>query len=223
MGLQRMILSGKSGVSCTEMSNTHEFWYEEVIGEDSLRQGDIFIGLRCYWLASDLAPGNAEAAVKEHTGTWIVAQASCDMEWGALKRIVVLQMLPASRETLRLGAGDPDRELKKRREVIRRGAYPRRFLIPACPNDEASMPLSVVVWESLLTLPTEYLRNHYCNGPRLRLKSPLREKFGNWVGERFSAVGPEDEAVIPRFVPIYDDHLLRTSDSLGRKETPLEP
>lgn len=215
-----MILSGKSEVSFAEMSNTHEFWYEEVTDDNSLRQGDIFIDLRCYWLASDLAPGNAEAAVNEHTGTWIVAQASCDMDWAALKRIVVLQVLPASRETLRLGAGHSERELKKRQEVIRRGAYPRRFLIPAYPNDEMRMPLSVVVWESLLTLPTKYLRNYYCRGPRLRLKSPLREKFGNWVGGRFSAVGPEDEAMIPRFVSIYDDHLLRTSDALGREEAP---
>ncbi len=194
------------------MSTADRFWYETV-DDTTLRQGDIFVDLVCYWLASDLEPEGPAPAVEKATGTWIVAQASCDMEARGLRRVVVLQVLPASRQTLRIAENAPDKELKKRLEVIRRGAYPRRFLIPERSKGRVKIPMSVVVWDNLATLPTEYLRRHYCGTPRLRLRSPLREMFGNWVGARFSAVGPENEAVIPRFASVHDHHVIVTSDS----------
>lgn len=194
------------------MSAAHEYWYETV-EDTTLRQGDIFIDLMCFWLSGDLKPQSPTASVEKTTGTWIVAQASCDMESRGLDRVVVLEVLPASREILRLAESAPEKELKKRLEVIRIGAYPRRFLIPERPEGRVTIPMSMVAWDNLATLPTEYLRRHYCNGPRLRIKSPLREKFGNWVGARFSAVGPENEAVIPRFTSIHDHHVIVASGS----------
>ena len=194
------------------MSAVHGFWYETV-EDTTLRQGDIFQDLVCYWLSEDLEPESPTPPVKKATGTWIVAQASCDMEGRGLERVVVLEVLPATRETLRMAEDAPEKELRKRLEVIRIGAYPRRFLIPERPEGRVTIPMSVVAWDNLATLPTKYLRRHYCGNPRLRLKSPLREKFGNWVGERFCAVGPEDEAVIPRFARIHDHHVIVTSDS----------
>lgn len=189
------------------MSAVHEFWYETV--EDAtLRQGDIFIGLTCYWLSGDLEPESPTPPVERATGTWIVAQASCDMEGRGLERAVVLEVLPAIRETLGMAERAPETELQKRLEVIRIGAHARRFLIPERPEGRVTIPTSVVAWDSLATLPTAYLRRHYCGRPRLRLRSPLREKFGNWVGARFCAVGPEDEAVIPRFTRIHDHHVI---------------
>lgn len=161
------------------MSTAHRFWYETVQNR-SLRQGDIFIGLTCYWLGSDLQPNSSAPPVRKAKGTWIVAQASCDMEAQGLERVVVLEVLPASRKTLRIGEQAPEKELKKRLEVIRRGAYARRFLIPERPEGRVTIPLSVVTWDNLAALPSEYLRGHYCGGPRLRLKGPLREMFGNW-------------------------------------------
>lgn len=194
------------------MSTVHRFWYETV-DDRSLRQGDIFVDLACYWLSSDLAPDTPSPSVAKAVGTWIVAQASCDMEARGLERVVVLEVLDASRKTLRIGEEAPKSELKKRLEVIRRGAYPRRFLLPQRSEGKVLIPLSVVSWDSLATLPTKYLRRHYCERPRLRLRSPLREKFGNWVGARFSAVGPENEAVIPRFASVYDHHVLTARDA----------
>ena len=194
------------------MSAVHEFWYETV-EDTTLRQGDIFRDLVCYWLSEDLEPESPTASVEKATGTWIVAQGSCDMESRGLDRVVVLEVLAASKETLRLADSTPEKELKKRLEVIRIGAYPRRFLIPERPEGRVTIPMSVVAWDNLATLPTEYLRRHYCDGPRLRLKSPLREMFGNWVGARFSAVGPENEAVIPRFTHIHDHHVVVASGS----------
>ncbi len=194
------------------MSAVHEFWYETV-EDTTLRQGDIFKDLLCYWLSEALEPESPEPPVKKAAGTWIVAQASCDMESRGLDRVVVLEVLPASRKTLRLAEDTPEKELQKRLEVIRIGAYPRRFLIPERPEGRVTIPTSVVAWDNLATLPTEYLRRHYCGGPRLRLKSPLREVFGNWVGARFSAVGPENEAVIPRFTRVFDHHVVVASDS----------
>ena len=201
------------------MSTTHRSWYE-VVDNQSLRQGDIFVDLTCYWFANDLAPDSLSAPVSRITGTWIVAQASCDMEARGVPRAVVLQVLPASRETLRIGEQAPEKERLKRLEVIRLGGFARRFLLPERPEGNVKIPLSVVIWDNLATLPIEYLRNHYCNGPRLRLKSPLREKFGNWVGARLSAVGPEDDAVIPRFIRIHDHHVLAASESLNLGEPP---
>lgn len=201
------------------MSTAQQFWYQTV-EDKSLRQGDIFVDLTCYWFDNDLAPDTLNPSVLKATGTWIVAQASCDMEARGLTRVVVLEVLPASRKTLRIDEQAPEKELSKRLEVIRRGAYPRRFLIPECSEGKVTIPMSVVVWDNLATLPTEYLRHHYCNGPRLRLRSPLREKFGNWVGARFSAVGPEDDAVIPHFVRIHDHQVLTTSESMDVGEPP---
>ena len=152
------------------MSTAHRFWYETV-DDTSLRQGDIFIDLICYWLSQDLEPESPAPPVSKATGTWIVGQASCDMEARGLERVVVLEVLPASRRTLRIAENAPEKELKKRLEVIRSGAYPRRFLIPERPDGRVKIPMSVVAWDNLATLPTEYLRRHYCHGPRLRLKS----------------------------------------------------
>ena len=106
------------------MSAVHEFWYETV-EDTTVRQGDIFIDLMCYWLSEDLEPESPGAPVEKAAGTWIIAQASCDMESRGLDRVV----------------------------------------------------------------------------------------FGNWVGARFSAVGPENEAVIPRFTGIHDHHVVVASDS----------
>ena len=192
------------------MSTAHRHWYETV-DDTSLRQGDIFIDLICYWLSDNLEPESPSPPVEKATGTWIVAQASCDMEARGLKRVVVLEVLPASRQTLGIAESAPEKELKKRLEVIRKGAFARRFLIPERPKGRVTIPMSVVAWDNLATLPTEYLRRHYCRRPRLRLKSPLREMFGNWVGARFCAVGPENEAVIPRFASVHDHHVIVTS------------
>ena len=110
------------------MSTAHRFWYETV-DDTSLRQGDIFIDLICYWLSQDLEPESPAPPVSKATGTWIVAQASCDMEARGLERVVVLDVFPASRRTLRIAENAPEKELKKRLEVIRSGAYPRRFIL----------------------------------------------------------------------------------------------
>ena len=133
------------------MSTAHRHWYETV-DDTSLRQGDIFIDLICYWLSKDLEPESPSPPVSKATGTWIVAQASCDMEARGLKRVVVLEVLPASRRTLRFAENAPEKELKKRLEVIRSGAYPRRFLIPERPEGRVTMPMSVVAWDNLATL-----------------------------------------------------------------------
>lgn len=196
------------------MPDAYHYWYETV-DDSSLRQGDIFTDLVCYWLANDLTPYNPESCVERERGTWMIAQASCDMQGRHGKRVVMVEVLPANRQTLGIGGGAAEGELMKRLEVIRRGVYPRRFLMPKHPDPDVGIPLSMVVWQNLATLPTEYLRAYYCKRPRLRLKSPLREQFGNWVGTRFSAVGPEDTALISRFMPrMHDHHVLDATDSL---------
>ena len=88
------------------MSTVHQFWYETV-EDQSLRQGDIFIDLMCYWFSSDLEPDSPAPPVRKASGTWIVAQASCDMEARDLERVVVLEVLPASKQTLRMAENAP--------------------------------------------------------------------------------------------------------------------
>ena len=51
-----------------------------------------------------------------------------------------------------------------------------------------------------LAATTRHYLRRACGGKRLRLVSPHREAFGNWVASNFSRVGVEDDAQIPRFI-----------------------
>ena len=64
----------------------------ETVDDTTLRQGDISNDLICYWLSQDLEPESPAPPVSKATGTWIVAQASCDMEARGLKRVVMGQL-----------------------------------------------------------------------------------------------------------------------------------
>ena len=179
-------------------------WYK-VVEDTTLRQGDIFRNVLAFALPQslpllngnpkpdDLLPVEAEWEV----GDWILMSASCDLERGAAKypHVLVCRIWPLTED--RLGA-KTDKKLRQQQEVIRKGYDPMKFLLAEHPGDP-NLPLSFAAFRPHLTLPLEYLRRA-CVGKRLRLLSPHREAFGNWVASNFSRVGVEDDVQVPRFI-----------------------
>lgn len=186
-----------------------EHWYD-VVTETSLRQGDIIQDIRSFWLADRLDEDDTDTPPVEYRrGNWIIAQASCDLDTARSSQAIVLQVMEASREIFKL-EGAPEKEFKKRLEVLRKGLSPRAFLLPEQTEGPALLPISFVPWDFVITLPTKYIQQVVEDVPRLRLKHPFREQFGNWLGQRISAVGPENEGLIPAFYrQIHDEHVLR--------------
>ena len=125
-------------------------------------------------------------------------------------------LVEASRRALRIGEAAADSGFEKRLEVIRRGVYPRRFMLPERPVEPVSFPLSVAAWDTVVAMLREYLLTHHCEGLRSRLRHPFRENFGNWVGEKLLALGPENRTLFPPFRErIHDAHALDAGDALG--------
>lgn len=189
-------------------------WYE-IAGAPVLRQGDILRDLLVYWLPqtlpipeNDPPGGTIEVSAAWDRGTWIVMSASCDVERPSriYAQILIGRVLEATRETLHQQTDD---ELRTRLEVLRQG-HTSAFLLAPHQAFEPPFPLSVVDWRTHLTMPADYIRNTVGTSPRLRLRSPFRESFGNWVGDNIQRVGIENYLQMPRFRPrIFAEHLLR--------------
>jgi hypothetical protein len=185
-----------------------DHWYDAIRGP-TLRQGDIFRQIAVYWLPEQLpGPGNESSAkLLFKTGDWIVLDASCDLEQKKCSNVLLAPVYEATRENLKCGT---DKEWRERLEVVRRGLYQTRFLLAEWPRAQPTLPYSFVdsTWHVLM--PLTHLEA--VEGQRIRLRSPLREQFGNWVGTCFSRVGPENETQIPSFTKsLHDAHRLRAT------------
>ncbi len=176
-----------------------EEWYE-IVDNSALLQGDIVPNLFAFAFPQSLpvrrvAPEpNERLPVGGILGDWIIMSASCDVARGSKKYPYVLvgRVLPATSDKL---GNVKEEKLKSVLEVIRSGRDPGKFLLAECPAMYPQFPRSFVQFRPHLTLPHDYLLGA-CVGKRLRLRSPFRESFGNWVGGNFSRVGIDDP---PRF------------------------
>jgi hypothetical protein len=185
-------------------------WYELVDGTE-LRQGDLFRDLLVVDLPPDLPlikgdpPDELALKAQFRRGTFIVLTASCDLD----NRRVQGTLLAAAPEATEAVVGaSGDKEYRQRLEVVRRGLDPSKFLLSDCPLTEPPLPLSIVFFRQQHFLPIGYLEAN-CTGPRLRLRPPFREQFGNWVGARFANVGVENPDQIPPIVErIFTKHIL---------------
>lgn len=194
-----------------------KFWYE-VITDDSIRQGDIVQNLVAIWLPDDLTAPEVDTEAKALGTTdllfersdWIVLSASCDVQPGRPARsqaVLLGRVLSCTSENLNNARTEKD--VRERIEILRRGFDPMRYLL-AQHNEPPDFPLSFVVFRLQLTMPLAYIRRHF-TGLRLRLRSPHRERFGNWAGECLSRVGVEDSEQI-RFakdIGLYPAQILR--------------
>lgn len=195
-------------------------WYE-LTEDDQLRQGDILRDFWGLWVPSALPhfdPGGddppPDLTVEAESGDWIVASASCDLHHRA-EWVLLCQLLEADREAVR---AETDKVLRDRLEVMRRGLMPSRFLLPASDLLAPAFPPSMVIFTSQMVLPMDYV-GQYCDRSRLRLRHPFREHFGNWLGERISNVGIEDDDALPRFrsAPMSEKHVLEADDAHGQE------
>jgi len=201
---------GSLGWASTFAVPYSDHWYE-VVADGTLRQGDIFQGLSAFLLAEDSVqpPVEIEEGLGQQPqiafevvhGDWIILDASCDVDHSAMRQPNCKQVLMASvhAATKQALKADNEKEFNQRLEVMRRQLMQGRFLLAACDGVDPHFPLSFVQYNARVLLPHSYLLQH-CQQPRLRLLSPIRETFGNWVGSCFSRVGPEEDAQIPRFV-----------------------
>ena len=143
------------------------------------------------------------AQLSHDRGDYIVASASCDVGQDGYPYALLARVVPATESSLKA----KDKELRTKLEVLRNGLVPSQFLLSPCDFINPSFPLSIAQHKVHVLLPVAYLAK-CCTGKRLRLRHPLREKFGNWVGTCFSRVGPEDPSQIPQGVKIFPGHVL---------------
>jgi hypothetical protein len=199
-----------------------EHWYE-IVSAGNLRQGDIIRNLAVPYFDDDIveltdaiseAAGQAEGSpgpqvpAKCALAHWIVLDASCDVDHGEKRPPAVGQVLLArivAADAVALNAKTP-KELDERREVLRQNLVYSKYLLAECAGIEPPFPLSLVEYRQRALVPHAYvLAAALRGGPRLRLRAPMRERFGNWVGIAISRVGPEDAATIPPFLPRLHD------------------
>jgi hypothetical protein len=176
-------------------------WYEVVEG-DSLRQGDLFRRLLVFVLPQDLEVLGREPAADERIpvkagwdiADWIVMSASCDVarDSGRYPHVLLARVWPAT------SLNAKGKKLDEALEAIRRGYDHRRFLLSEDPRIDPPLKRSFVEFRPHFTVPLDYLKRA-CVAPRLRLRSPFRESFGNWVGAGFSRVGVEDDSQLPEY------------------------
>jgi hypothetical protein len=183
-------------------------WYE-VVTETSLRQGDIFRGLLVFRPNEHVEPSDIDVVPDGHAqmsydrGDYIVLSASCDVDQPNYPYAVLGRIVEATEANLKLTGKD----YKTRVEVLRQGLVPSQFLLAQSSAVSPSFVQSIVQHKVHALLPVQYLRK-CCTSPRLRLKHPFREKFGNWVGSCFSRVGPEDHTLIPQVAKIFPSHVV---------------
>lgn len=189
-----------------KLPNQSALWYRVVV-DASLRQGDLFRNVTAYWVKEPTGDGG-EADVGAVTGDFIVASASCDVDQKGYEFVLLHRVFPANDSTLSL-SGD---ELLKAIEVMRRGLHPTRFLLSSSDAVTPALPLSFATSKQHALVSISYLRAQ-CVGPRLRLRSPIRESYGSWVAACFGRVGIETEAQIPRASKIlYPGQVLKHTD-----------
>ena len=184
-------------------SNSGEVWnhWYDVVDDDSLRQGDIFTKLIVPLLPDNLEPlspdivqSDSPLDIQWKDGDWIVFSASCDLDVARNVPFALLgRVLPMEDA---LGSGNA-RNQRQKAELIRRGLMPSKFRLAEHLEMTPAFPDSVVDYRVHVTMPVLFLRRA-CKGPRLRLKSPFREQFGNWVGSNISRVGIDDHMQIER-------------------------
>ncbi len=183
-------------------------WYE-VVTDASLRQGDIFRELLVFRPNEDVEPSDVASVPDGHAlmdydrGDYIVMSASCDVAQSGYPYAVLGRIVEASESILKVTGKD----YKPRIEVLRQGLVPSQFLLAGSLTITPAFAQSIVTYKVHALLPVQYLKK-CCTAPRLRLKHPFREKFGNWVGSCFSRVGPEDHTLIPRVTQIFPSHIL---------------
>jgi hypothetical protein len=187
-------------------------WYQ-VVENDSLRQGDLFRSLLVFWPSKDLEPSDTDPGAETRVpfdwgrGDYIVLSASCDVDQRGYPYVLMGRVVPATSQHLKCS----EKELAQQIEVRRQGLVPSQFLLAPFQDIEPPFHLSLVTWKTHALIPIEYLRRS-CTMPRLRLKSPHRERFGNWAGTNLSRVGPETDAQIPRGPQIFPAHVIAANN-----------
>lgn len=192
--------------------SVQDAWYEVVEG-DSLRQGDIFQSLLAIWPSQAIEPPetpDSDESLKQvdvSRSNFIVTSASCDVDQKDYPYVLLSRLVTTEDAVTK----QPNAKEKARAlEVIRRGFAPSQFLLPSCKLGPVPLVASVVLHKTHTLLPIAYLKKS-CTKPRLRLRHPFREKFGNWVGANFSRVGPEDAVGIPSLASIFAAQILETN------------
>lgn len=193
-------------------TNASNHWYDRP-AVDNLRQGDLFIGLTAFWFPEDLPPEPARSKqllAGQRAGNWIVASPSCDLDTARVTQALLVEVIEASPENV---WGANSKQYHQILEVLRRDLDPSKFLFP--PHDDVDLPLSFAHVRNQTLLPIRYLQAQISRR-MLRLKHPFREKFGNWIGSRFSDVGPENDTLLPKYYDkgVFPPHILRANEDL---------
>ena len=195
------------GPALTKASN---HWYDRPTVEN-LRQGDLFIGLTAFWLPEDLSlePARSDQFLAgQRAGNWIVASPSCDLDTARVTQALLVEVIEASPENV---WGANTKQYSQTLEVLRRDLDPSKFLLPS--HSDVDLPLSFAHVRDQVLLPINYLQSQISRR-MLRLKHPFREKFGNWIGSRFSDVGPENYTLLPKYYDkgVFPPHVLRANE-----------
>lgn len=179
---------------------TYPSWHE-VVSDSTIRQGDIFFDLPVpvaghkpddFPIKRGTDTGWPISTIE---GNWVVFSASCDLQAGRSVRYPIIGRLFSVDELIE--PTDKSRRARQKAEVLRRGLIPSKHLFADADVEGVTLTRQYADYRHHVCVPYQYLQSACEAGPRLRLKSPHREAFGNWVGNNFSRVGIEDDEQIP--------------------------
>ncbi|MGH2457968.1 MAG: hypothetical protein ACRDIY_03780 [Chloroflexota bacterium] len=162
-------------------------WYRTLAPEDRVLQGDQFFGVTIrVVLPSEDPPGGLD--VGEYVADVIVATQSCDLEQSKVSQVEVIPVYSLP-EWLR-----EQPTFYNQLDSIRRGHVPGAYLLPAWPAApiEAACLTRIVAFDEKRGISWREL-DEARQRPRLGLRSPYIEHFGQAVARFYMRVGlPED-------------------------------
>jgi len=158
-------------------------WYDFVEGDD-IEQGDILPDCPCFQPEGQLLSGE-RASIKWELRDLIVLSQSCDLVKGREKLSHVLLASVWKQSELAGHLATP-----KGLEDARRGNLPSVHLIAHVDFAGFEPGIRVVDFQSIFTLPTDFLRHQAINtAKRLRLLPPYREHLSQSFAKFFMRVG----------------------------------
>ena len=164
-------------------------WYE-VVEDESLEQGDIFLSCQVLEpalikLGTSATEFEMQAIVKEYD--IVVLSQSCDLVQGKLETVLVSPHWPIT--DFETSAGDFFRS-SKGKEEIRRGNVPGLHMLAQCDLPSFASPVRVVSFRQVFGIPLDYLIDLASqDSDRLRLLPPYREHLAQAFARFIMRVG----------------------------------
>jgi len=166
--------------------NTPKYPWYEWVSDDSIEQGDLLLDLPLVVMSESVQEGEKSAETTGEIRDVAVMSQTCDIQCGKIRNLVLCPCYELKQFASKVkGWGS------KECEDLRRGNMPGYHLISYCDTGPYLLPLRVVDFHEVLSVPLDVARDFAANLPesRPRLRPPYREHLAQAFARFFMRVG----------------------------------